>query len=167
MNENKVGVELSGPYRQGVAAIILNEDKRVFMGETLDPVVGWHFPQGGMEEGETEEETLWRELSEELGTTQFQFLAKSQNRWRYDYPPDLRIALSTPYRGQEHRYFLLRLIDKAQISRIQADPQEFRSVRWVPYQRVSQVCVAFKRPIYVRVLEEFRNVIDSLRGPTK
>jgi len=158
--EDRAGTPLLG-YRQGVAAIILNDDKQVLMGAALDPVVGWHFPQGGMEEGEREEDALWRELLEELGTTEFQLLAKSQDRWRYEFPQDLRIALNTSYVGQEHRYFLLHLVN-ASSAVLRPDPQEFRFLQWVPYQRVPQVCVVFKREVYIRVLEEFHSVIEAL-----
>jgi putative (di)nucleoside polyphosphate hydrolase len=147
-------------YRQGVAAVILSDDRQVLMGE-IDPGVGLHFPQGGMERGETEEETLWRELLEELGTNQFQLLAKSRNRWRYAFPLELRLALKTHYLGQEHRYFLLRLRDVAQKSSIRPDPQEFRSIQWVPYEDVLQICVAFKREVYYHVLDEFRSIVET------
>jgi len=48
----------------GVRAIVLNEHGEVFLiRHTYVP--GWHFPGGGVEVGETAEESLERELSEE------------------------------------------------------------------------------------------------------
>jgi mutator protein MutT len=50
----------------GVRAVVLNERGEVFLiRHTYVP--GWHFPGGGVEVGETAEESLERELSEEAG----------------------------------------------------------------------------------------------------
>ncbi len=50
----------------GVRAVVLNDGGEVFLiRHTYVP--GWHFPGGGVEVGETAEESLERELSEEAG----------------------------------------------------------------------------------------------------
>ena len=50
----------------GVRAVALNERGEVFLiRHTYAP--GWHFPGGGVEVGETAEESLARELAEEAG----------------------------------------------------------------------------------------------------
>jgi 8-oxo-dGTP pyrophosphatase MutT (NUDIX family) len=52
-------------YRVSVKAIIENDDKFLLVKEEDDPF--WSFPGGGVDYGESTEEALVRELSEELG----------------------------------------------------------------------------------------------------
>jgi mutator protein MutT len=58
--------------RKIVAAIIISKDNKVLMGKK-DPVKGgvwadcWHIPGGGVDEGETPEQALVREVAEEAG----------------------------------------------------------------------------------------------------
>ena len=65
MTENKF-------YRPNVAAIIVSSDypekKEIFIAERTDLAGVWQFPQGGIDEGESSEEALFRELKEEIGT---------------------------------------------------------------------------------------------------
>ena len=55
-----------------VSAIILSKDRKILMGKK-DPAKGgvwpnvWHIPGGGVEEGETLEQALVREMKEEIG----------------------------------------------------------------------------------------------------
>lgn len=55
-----------------VSAIILSKDEKILMGRK-DPAKGgvyldsWHIPGGGIEEGETKEQALLREVKEEVG----------------------------------------------------------------------------------------------------
>ena len=57
-------------YRPNVAAIIVSsaypDEKQIFIAERSDLAGVWQFPQGGIDEGESPEEALFRELKEEL-----------------------------------------------------------------------------------------------------
>src|SRR5207237_1000913 len=52
-------------YRHGVVAVVRNPDGLLLIGERSDLPGTWQFPQGGRMPGETPEETLARELTEE------------------------------------------------------------------------------------------------------
>ncbi len=59
--------------RRIATAVIFSKDKKIFQGQK-DPSKGgvyrdgyWHIPGGGIEEGETVEQALIREISEETG----------------------------------------------------------------------------------------------------
>jgi len=59
-------------YRQNVAAIVLSSSYpakcEIFIASRIDIENAWQFPQGGIDEGETPNEALFRELKEEIGT---------------------------------------------------------------------------------------------------
>lgn len=54
-----------------VAAIIFNDDKKIFLAQRSygDLKDTWEFPGGKVEQGETNEEALVREIKEELNST--------------------------------------------------------------------------------------------------
>jgi len=53
-------------YRHNVGIILCNQHKKLFWARRANQS-GWQFPQGGMAEGETHEEAMYRELYEEIG----------------------------------------------------------------------------------------------------
>ncbi|HIC45035.1 MAG TPA: NUDIX domain-containing protein, partial [Sulfurimonas sp.] len=59
-------------YRPNVAIVVLSAEypakKDVFIAERSDLNNIWQFPQGGIDEGETPEDAMFRELEEEIGT---------------------------------------------------------------------------------------------------
>ncbi len=77
-------------YRRVVTAIILNRDKKVLMCEHIWIDDAWQFPQGGIEEGEMQEETLLRELNEELAMNKLKIVGKMDKEIKYHFPHYLR-----------------------------------------------------------------------------
>jgi ADP-ribose pyrophosphatase YjhB (NUDIX family) len=53
-------------FRIGVFALIFNDEKQVLLGHRRD-IDWWNLPGGGMEDGETVDEALCREVREETG----------------------------------------------------------------------------------------------------
>ena len=53
-------------FRIGVFALIFNDEKQVLLGHRRD-IDWWNLPGGGMEDGETIDEALCREVREETG----------------------------------------------------------------------------------------------------
>ena len=47
--------------------VIINAHGQVFWGRRAGNPTAWQFPQGGINEGESEQEAMYRELGEELG----------------------------------------------------------------------------------------------------
>lgn len=55
-------------FRAGVGTVIYNDAGQIAIFKRVQPPVGiWELQQGGIDSGEVPEETLWRELHEEVG----------------------------------------------------------------------------------------------------
>ena len=153
-------------YRSGVGIILVNANRQVFLGKRLG-MDAWQFPQGGVREGETLEETMHRELQEEIGLREedVKILAQSQSWHRYELPKRLIRRRTQPVCiGQKQKWFLLRLVnDEAKINLLATEDPEFDSWAWVSYWYPLRQIVSFKRKVYEEVMQEFAPCILSRR----
>lgn len=153
-------------YRFGVGIILVNHNRQVFFAKRIG-MLAWQFPQGGMKANETPEETMFRELKEEIGLDphDVQILSVSRRWLRYRLPSRLIRHYTKPLCiGQKQKWFLLRLInDDAKINlQANGDP-EFDSWAWVSYWYPLRQVVTFKRRVYVMALKEFAKIVLSKR----
>ena len=59
----------SKPYRKCVGLVIINHNKKIFVGKRIDSNLNaWQMPQGGIEPGEDPLIAGLREMEEEIGT---------------------------------------------------------------------------------------------------
>jgi putative (di)nucleoside polyphosphate hydrolase len=125
----------------------------------------WQFPQGGMQEDETPEQTMYRELKEEIGLNpdDVQILASTRRWLRYRLPARLVRHYATPLCiGQKQKWFLLRLSNpNAKIELTANTSPEFDSWAWVSYWYPLKQVVIFKRRVYVMALKEFAKIVLS------
>ena len=60
-------MQLEG-YRNGVGMVILNQNKKIFIGQRFDKdESAWQMPQGGIDKNENPHDACIRELTEETG----------------------------------------------------------------------------------------------------
>ena len=79
-------------FRLNVGIILANTENRLFWGRRVGKFDAWQFAQGGMHENETPEESMYRELYEELGLLppQVELLAVTKRWLSYYIPRHLR-----------------------------------------------------------------------------
>ncbi len=144
----------SRPYRRNVAMIVVDQRGRVLVGERANLTGVWQLPQGGVDDGEDEETAMWRELREEIGTADARLLARSNEVYRYDFPDWLKHApIAQSYRGQEQRYFVVRLNPGVEPQLDRAD-EEFTAFNWITPSELLDQIVPFKREVYRRAFAE-------------
>jgi putative (di)nucleoside polyphosphate hydrolase len=148
------------PYRQGVGLMIFNRQGRVFVGNRIDyPGENWQMPQGGIDAGESPRETAMRELEEEIGTAKAKIVAESRVRHCYDLPPEIsRQAWRGRFRGQELHWFVLQFTGADRDIRLDKHKAEFNAWRWIDIDKLPTLIVPFKRAMYDRLVEEFRDI---------
>lgn len=150
-----------GGYRLNVGMVLVNPTNEVFWAKRAG-ARSWQFPQGGVLEGETLEETMYRELQEEVGlkANQVSIIAKSGRWHQYDIPPAFQRPDRTPCLGQRQRWFLLRFDQDDSLINLNVSPKpELSHWRWVDFWTPAKECVAFKSEIYTHVLKEFAGIL--------
>ncbi len=144
-------------FRPNVGIILANENGQVLWAKRIGHNA-WQFPQGGIQQGESPEQALYRELREEVGLLpeHVQIIAQTKGWLRYRLPHRYIRAGSDPVCiGQKQKWFLLKL--NASSKHIQldlSDPAEFDEWCWVSYWYPLGQVVNFKRDVYRRALME-------------
>ncbi|PHR63572.1 RNA pyrophosphohydrolase [Pseudidiomarina marina] len=149
-------------FRANVGIIICNEQGQVFWARRFGQH-SWQFPQGGIDDGETPEQAMYRELWEEVGLKpeQVEIVYTSRNWFRYRLPKRLVRREQRPTCiGQKQKWFLLRLkCNEKDVNVMQSSHPEFDDWRWVSFWYPVRQVVSFKREVYRRVLKEFSAVV--------
>ena len=144
-------------FRANVGIVLMDEAGKLFLGRRTGGK-GWQFPQGGMLRGESLEESLFRELHEEVGLAPADVeVLGSTARWlRYRLPARyVRRGQHPLCIGQKQRWFLLRLASGESGIRLDSTEEpEFDRWRWVDYWQPVKEVIYFKRPVYVKALHE-------------
>ena len=146
-------IDLEG-YRANIGIILLNDLGQVFWAKRIGKTA-WQFPQGGMDQGESEEETLFRELYEEVGlkSEDVEILSVTKNWLRYTIPKIIRRPTTPICIGQKQKWFLLRLTSSEnKIDFNCSEKAEFDGWCWVSYWYPVRHVVGFKRRVYRKAL---------------
>lgn len=152
---------MTGNYRENVAAIIINKEKKVLMCEHVWIDNAWQLPQGGTEEGESKKEALLRELEEELGTKSFKVLGEMNEPLKYKFPFYLREKYQ--FDGQIQTFFLLQFTgDDSEIRFDNQEKPEFKAFEWVEYEEPPIRVIYFKKLSYLRAINYFKELVGKL-----
>ncbi len=160
-NENNPVIDRDG-FRPNVGIILVNDKNRLFWGRRIGQDA-WQFPQGGIQEGESPEEAMYRELEEEVGLKpQHVKILGSTKRWlRYRLPKKFIRRNTHPLCiGQKQRWFLLQVVcDESGFCLDSSEKPEFDDWCWVQYWHPVKEVIYFKRKVYQRALEELAPLI--------
>jgi len=151
-------------YRYNVAIALVNKENKFFWARRYNKR-SWQFPQGGIDEGETPIQAMYRELYEEVGLrpNDVQVLASIDKWIKYNIPDNL-IRKNNVHKciGQQQKWFLLRLVGPdTKINLSATNHPEFDRFRWVSYWYPVDRVIGFKRDAYIRALRIFRIVIKK------
>lgn len=142
------------PYRQGVQAYIINEDELLVVCNIGDENF-WKVPSGGKNSGESPEDTLHREVMEELGV-KVEILKKCSFKNKFDWPEELIRRLGSKYKGQEQDIFIVTL-DKNQ--KIRSDPKEVKDYKWVKFNKINNILkLQHQQDSVKRVINEYEKI---------
>ena len=149
-------------FRANVGIVICNKIGQVFWARRYGQH-SWQFPQGGIDDGETVEQAMYRELHEEVGLTpkDVSILSVTRNWVRYKLPKRLIRQGSNPVCiGQKQKWFLLQLdCQDKDVDVLKSGHPEFDDWRWVSYWYPVRNVVSFKRDVYRRVMKEFAGTV--------
>ena len=144
-------------YRPNVGIIIFNKDKKVLWAKRSNED-SWQFPQGGIQNNETPEAAMYRELMEEVGLSpeHVEIVARTQDWLRYDVPKNwIKRDWRDRYKGQKQIWFLLRLLgNDSDVFLKNTDKPEFDDWRWDDFWSPLDQIIDFKREVYEQALNE-------------
>ena len=144
--------------RQNVAGIISQADSgKILICERVNTPGAWQFPQGGVDEGESLEEALKRELFEEISLKGGDYTVLSRKGpYTYLYG-DGRVVRG--HHGKVQHYFLARLDAPAVRIDVATEHPEFRDIRWIlPAEFKIKWLPEMKHEVYRAVFRDFFGV---------
>ena len=125
-------------YRKGVSALIINKDQE-FLLVNLKSFEDKYFaiPGGGMEENETLEESVYREMQEELSINKesLEFVGKSNFPLKFKFKVIKINSQGKEYEGSERHFFGFKFIGDD--SEIKLQESEVKAYKWVPFGKLN------------------------------
>ena len=121
-------------YRKGVSALIVNNNNE-FLLVNLESFENKYFaiPGGGVEQGETLENAVYREIYEELGIGKksLQFIGQSNIPIRFKFKVIKMTRDDKNYEGSERYFFGFRFVGSD--NEIKLQEGEVRTYKWIPF----------------------------------
>lgn len=157
------------PYRKGVGAVIFNDFGLVWLGRRIssstDNITNyWQMPQGGIDNNETPESAVLREVEEETGTRNVTIIDQVNNWLDYDLPENLKgVAWNGKFRGQKQLWFALRFTgNDADFDLTKTKNPEFSEWCWAELLSLPDLIVPFKKSLYIEIVNEFKLWPDKI-----
>lgn len=163
------------PYRSCVGIMLLNRDGLVLIGrrrkeagaEHVEGGYAWQMPQGGIDPGEDPYAAAVREMYEETNVCSMSLLAEAPEWYAYDLPSLVAgRAWRGRYRGQNQKWFAFRFEGSdTEIDILKpgggGHKPEFDEWRWERMERLPDIIIPFKRPVYEKVVAAFRHLAPA------
>ena len=152
---------MDNQYRKCVGMMILNKENQILVAKRLDHPSGfWQMPQGGIDNHENPEEAVWREMMEEIGTNNSELIYSSSQWLKYKIPIETLKTLpwGNKYIGQSQKWFIFRFKGEDNEINVNTENPEFSEWKWTNHKTLTKNAVPFKRDVYIKILEEFKNI---------
>ena len=152
-------------YRIGVGIILLNEEKKVFVGKRMDiKSEFWQMPQGGINKNEKMEDAAYRELCEETGIKKAKIILRSKKWFQYNIPLALKKKLwKGKYLGQKQKWYVMKFKgNERKDINLNISKAEFCDWKWINLNELESLIVSFKKEMYKKILKEFEYKIKQL-----
>ena len=151
-------------YRANVGIILSNNDGQVFWARRIGQDA-WQFPHGGIDNSESPEQAMYRELKEETGLEPHDVkLLGCTRRWlKYRLPKKyIRRNQNPVCIGQKQIWYMLRMLgDEKAVDLANSETPEFDRWQWVDYWEPSRKVIFFKRKVYKLALKELEPLLIS------
>ncbi|WP_061244379.1 RNA pyrophosphohydrolase [Leptospira noguchii] len=150
------------PYRKNVGMVVFNSRGEVLVGERLNFLGSWQFPQGGIDDDEDPIKAAMRELYEEVGIDSGKIVAEYPDWIPYDFPENLPLNRHLQkYKGQLQKWFLIYWDGEVDQCRLDIYEREFGTVRFIPIKDTLNTVVPFKKDVYYKVVNYFGPKIQN------
>jgi putative (di)nucleoside polyphosphate hydrolase len=152
-------------YRKGVGIVIVNAKGQFFLGKRIG-AEAWQFPQGGIDEGENPEESLYRELHEETGLVKDKVtIVAVSKKWLVYHIPHVYQRSNKKYDGAMQKWFLLKLTGTNEDVNLNAvNEAEFDAWKWADRNTAINSVIRFKKAVYASIFAEFADVLKGLKN---
>ena len=147
--------------RNGVGAVVLNKNNKVFVGKRIDnPGKFWQMPQGGVDEGEEYLDAMKRELFEETGIKNFKVIKEIEGMTEYELPDYLLGKIwKGKYRGQKQKWFVIRFLGDDKDINLNTGKPEFIEWKWANLDDLPSIIVDFKKKLYMKLVPKIKLII--------
>lgn len=136
---------------RAVVAVIFDPARKSFLiMKKQKDWIGWQFMQGGIEQGETEEQALFREIEEETGITDAEIIRKLPYKKDYWFT-----------RGQKkiHKFLTFFLVKSEQSNNIRLSV-EHSDYKWTDAEKAIKE-IKFNKAIFRNILENDLDEVSS------
>ncbi len=149
------------PLRNGVGAVVVNRNNKVFVGKRIDnPGKFWQMPQGGVDEGEEYFDAMKRELFEETGIKNFEIIKEIDGMTEYELPDYLLGKIwKGKYRGQKQKWYVIRFLGDDKEIDLNTSKPEFIEWKWINLDELPDVIVDFKKKLYEKLVPKIKLII--------
>tara|TARA_B100001063_G_C16721234_1_gene533686 strand:+ start:337 stop:807 length:471 start_codon:yes stop_codon:yes gene_type:complete len=149
------------PMRTGVGIIVLNSVNKVFVAKRKDnPINKWQMPQGGVDDNESLQNAMRRELIEETSIKTIKIIKEIDHWFEYQLPKKLiGIIWKGKYKGQKQKWFVVKFIGNDKEININTKNPEFIEWKWIDFKELPNVIVDFKKHIYEDLVKELNSII--------
>lgn len=145
------------PYRPNVCMVIFNQENKLLLGERYGNPGIFQFPQGGVEEKDSLEENVFREIEEELGIKRellkIEKKLKATNKYDFQNTPSYAVG---KWRGQEQTFWLVRFLGNDSDIDLNTEHPEFMTFLWCTIDEVFDTAEQRRMSGYKSALDEVR-----------